>query len=82
MRETKWVMPGLLVLAGICGFLAGAFGVFICYGFSMVPSQDPDYYSTKLSAMLNPHDGLWLTVPSLIVTFLGIGALFIGLKNL
>jgi len=70
------------MLAGICGILAGGFGLFFCYGFSMVPSQDPDYYSTKLSAMLNPHDGIWLTGPSLIVISLGMAAMFIGLKNL
>jgi hypothetical protein len=82
MRQQKWVMPSLLVLAGICGVLAGAFGLFFCWAFSMVPPQDPDYYSTKLSVMLNPHDQLWLTGPSLIVISIGMAAMFICLKKL
>jgi hypothetical protein len=82
MRLRESNLARFLLLVGFGALLAGTGALMICWGMNMVPSWDPDYFHTKLRAMFNPSDGLWLTAPCLVVIVLAIVALYIGLRSL
>ena len=75
----KLAMPVLQFAIGGCIALFGAFCFYFCWAFTIIPTTAPDYYSRKLSIMLDPADQLWSTITTIVIFALGVGVTVLGL---
>src|SRR6516165_6150147 len=63
-----------MVVAGLVLTLVSGLLLFFVYGLaSLVPPDDPRYWSLVLERILRPEYGGWVAIPSLLGLLMGIG---------
>jgi hypothetical protein len=68
-----------MVVAGLVLTLVSGLLLFFVYGLaSLVPPDDPRYWSLVLERILRPEYGGWVAIPSLLGLLMGIGLTLFG----